>query len=71
MALFKAIVKSNRISNGVRLEKGMSVEFVSSYGNPLATNGGKDLIDAFMRAYGVDLKKACAVNSSYIEVKKI
>jgi hypothetical protein len=30
MGLFKATVKSNRISNGVKLEKGMSVEFVSS-----------------------------------------
>jgi hypothetical protein len=29
------------------------------------------MVDAFMRAYGIDLKKACAANSSYIEGKKI
>jgi hypothetical protein len=70
MALFKATVKSTRHTNGVKLEKGMSVEFASSYGSPLSTNGGKEVIDAFMRAYGVDIKKACAVSSAYIEVKK-
>lgn len=48
----------------------MSVEFASSYGNPLSTNGGKEVIDAFMRTYGIDIKKACAVNSSYIEITK-
>lgn len=71
MALFTATVKNTRITNGVRLEKGMSVEFTSTYGSPLSTNGGKEVIDAFMRKYGVDIKKACAVGSAYIEVKKI
>ncbi len=71
MALFRATVKYTRITNGVRLEKGMSVDFPSSYGSPLSTNGGKEVIEAFMRHYGVDLKKANAVNSSLIEVVKI
>ena len=71
MALFKATIKSTRVNNGVRLEKGMTVDFPSSYGAPLSTNGGKEVIDAFMRVYGVDIKKACSVNSSFIEVKKV
>lgn len=71
MALFRATIKSTRITNGVRLEKGMSVDFPSSYGSPLGTNGGQEVIDAFMRKYGVDLKKANAINSSFIEVVKI
>lgn len=49
----------------------MSVDFPSSYGSPLGTNGGHEVIDAFMRKYGVDIKKASAVNSAYIEVVKI
>ena len=57
MGLFKATVKITRVTNGVRLEKGMSVEFSSSYPAPLSTNGGHDVIDAFMRKYGVDIKK--------------
>ncbi|MCZ2130776.1 MAG: DUF6140 family protein [Bacteroidia bacterium] len=71
MALFRATIKATRITNGVRLEKGMSVDFPSSYGSPLGTNGGLEVIDAFMRKYGVDLKKANAINSSFIEVVKI
>ena len=57
MALFRAKVKITKIANGMRLEKGMSVDFPSSYGSPLGTNGGNEVIDAFMRKYGVDIKK--------------
>ena len=71
MALFRATVKSTRLANGVRLEKGMSVDFPSSYGVPLSTNGGKEVIEAFERKYGVDIKKAGAVSSAYIEVVKV
>jgi peptidoglycan hydrolase-like protein with peptidoglycan-binding domain len=71
MPLFRATVKSTRVTNGVRLEKGMSVDFPSSYGAPLSTNGGKEVIEAFQRKYGVDIKKAGAVSSAYIEVVKV
>jgi hypothetical protein len=71
MALFRATIKSTRLVNGIRLEKGMSVDFPSSYGSPLGTNGGKEVVEAFLRKYGVDIKKANAVSSSYIEVVKI
>ena len=71
MALYRATVKSTRVNNGVRLEKGMSVDFPSNIGSPLGTNGGKEVIDAFQRKYGVDIKKAGAVSSAYIDVVKI
>lgn len=58
MALFRATIKNNGVTNGVRLEKGMSVDFPSSYGSPLSTNGGKEVIEAFQRKYGVDIKKS-------------
>jgi hypothetical protein len=71
MALFRATVKSTRVSNGVRLEKGMSVDFSSAYSTPMSTNGGKEVIEAFERMYGVDIKKAGAMSSAFIEVVKI
>lgn len=71
MALFRATVKTTRISNGERVEKGMSVDFVSSQGAPLSSNGGTEVIEAFERKYGVDIKKAGMVNSAYIEVEKM
>jgi len=71
MALFKATMKHPMTNNGVRIEKGINVDFPSSYGNPLGTNGSKEVIDAFMRKYGVDIKKGGAVSSSYIQIEKI
>ncbi|BDX37997.1 hypothetical protein CYCD_13520 [Tenuifilaceae bacterium CYCD] len=75
MALFSITVKQNRYSNGVRLEKGMSVEVSSSYSNPLTTNGGHEVQEAFMRKYGIDLKKngggSITSLGSYLEVKKL
>ena len=37
-------------TNGIRVEKGMSVEVVTnSLSNPLTTNGGQAVADAFYR----------------------
>ena len=72
MPLYRATVKHSRLTNGVRLEKGMSVEVVSNhFSNPLLVNGGTEVINAFMRIYGVDIKKANAVSTAYIDVIKI
>jgi hypothetical protein len=50
----------------------MSVEVVTqSMSNPVSTNGGTVVVDAFMRIYGVDIKKAGALNNVYLEVKRI
>ena len=35
MALFKITIKSSRVSNGIHLEKGMSVDVPSKYSNPV------------------------------------
>jgi hypothetical protein len=72
MPLFRVIVKQMKNCNGVRIEKGMSVDVVSnSFSNPVITNGGQSVIDAFNRIYGVDIKKAGALNMSYLDVQRI
>lgn len=71
MALFKITVKQTLLTNGQRVEKGMSIELASSHGNPVSTNGGKDVADVFMRKYGVDLKKANMLSGVYLETEKI
>ena len=69
--LYKVTVKSNLLANGVRLEKGMSVE-VSTQSLPLSTLQGKESVtNAFKAKYGVDVKKACALQSIYLDVVKI
>lgn len=71
--LYKVTVKNNSIINGVRLEKGMSVEVAyDSFSSPESTHQGKALIqNAFMLKYGVDLQKACAFNSGKFDIKRI
>ena len=72
MPLFRIAVKQSKNSNGVRIEKGMSVEVVTqSMSNPVSTNGGQVVADAFMRLYGVDIKKAGALSMVYLDVVKI
>lgn len=72
MPLFRITVKESKNSNGVRIEKGMSVEVVTqSMSNPVSTNGGQVVADAFMRLYGVDIKKAGALSMVYLDVVKI
>lgn len=72
MPLFRIIVKQSKNSNGVRIEKGMSVEVVTqSMSNPVSTNGGQVVADAFMRMYGVDIKKAGALSMVYLDVVKV
>lgn len=69
--LYKVTVKSNLLANGVRLEKGMSVE-VSTQSLPLSTLQGKEQVpNAFKAKYGVDVKKACALQSIYLDVVRI
>jgi len=71
MGLFLITVKSSSTINGIRFEKGMSVEVVSSYGNPVTTNGGHEVQDAFLRKYNIDMKKANILSMGYLDVKKI
>ena len=72
MPFFRITVKTAKNSNGVRIEKGMSVDVVSnSFNNPVVTNGGQSVIDAFYRIYGIDIKKAGALSTVYLDVKKI
>nr|WP_311490370.1 DUF6140 family protein [uncultured Alloprevotella sp.] len=72
MARFRITTKMMKNSNGVHIEPGMTVEVVTqSMNNPLLTNGGQAVADAFMRIYGIDIKKAGALNMSYLSVEKL
>ena len=72
MPLFRITVKQRVFCNGVRLEPGMSVDVVSrDFNNPVTTNGGQNVIEAFMRIYGVDIKRAGALSMVYLDVQKI
>lgn len=69
MALWIITVKSTRNMNGVRLERGMSVQVSSQY-HPIGYNNGELTRDAFMRIYGIDLKKAGALHPAYFDIER-
>lgn len=72
MPLYRITVKTPKFTNGIRIERGMSVDVVTtSFSNPLLTNGGQAVADAFMRIYGVDMKRAGALTMAYLDVQKI
>lgn len=59
-------------TNGIRIEPGMSVEVITqSMSNPILTNGGQPVVDAFMRIYGINIRKAGALNMTYLNVERI
>ena len=70
--LYRVIVKNSKNCNGIRLERGMSVDVVTnSMSNPVTTNGGQPVADAFMRIYGIDIRKAGALNMVYLDCERI
>ena len=70
--LYRVTVKNSKSTSGIRLERGMSVDVVTnSMSNPVTTNGGQPVVDAFMRIYGIDIRKAGALNMVYLDVERI
>ena len=71
MPTFVITTKRANNTNDIRIEPGMQVKVVTnSFSNPVTTNGGQPVIDAFMRIYGVDIKKAGCLNMVYLEVER-
>ena len=71
MARFKITTKHIKNCNGIRIEPGMRVEVVTqSMSNPVTTNGGQTVIDAFYRIYGIDIKKAGCLSTTELDVQK-
>lgn len=72
MAMFQITTKNRKQSNGIRIEPGMTVQVVTqSMSNPVNTNGGQAIIDAFYRIYGIDIKKAGVLNNVDLQVDRI
>ena len=70
--LYRTTVKSPKNTNGVRIERGMSVDVVTnSLSDPVSTNGGQAVADAFMRIYGIDIRRAGALSRAWLDVERI
>ena len=72
MPIFQITTKNRKQVNGIRIEPGMTVQVVTqSMSNPITTNGGQTVIDAFLRIYNINIKEAGCLNMSNLELKQI
>lgn len=70
--VYRITVKSSKLTSGIRVERGMSVDVVTpNITNPVTTNGGQAVADAFMRIYGIDIRRAGALSMAYLDVQKV
>lgn len=72
MALYKVSVKKQMYTSQGVLEPGMSVQVSSfSIADPLLIDYGNLVNNAFLRIYGIDLKKANVLNGLVLESERI
>ena len=72
MPRFRITTKTRRVTNGIIIEPGMSVEVITqSFCNPVSNNGGQAVADAFMRIYGIDIKTAGVLSTTYLNVERV
>lgn len=70
MARFRITTKHVKNCNGIRIEPGMLVEVITqTMSNPVSTNGGQCVVDAFYRIYGINIKKAGCLNNIELNVE--
>lgn len=68
MTFWKITVTKSRLFNGLKIEKGMSVEVnLATSGNPLIVGSAIDAISqAFSEKYGFEYAKFRALNHQYL-----
>lgn len=72
MALYRVTVTRTVASNGLRLEPGMYVDVPTQITtNPVSVNGGREVIAAFQRIYGIDISKSFGILKTALKVEKI
>ena len=72
MAMFQIFTKNHKQVNGIRIDQEKTVQVVSQYmSNPITTNRGQPVIDAFYLRYGIGIKKAGCLNMADLKVNRI
>ena len=72
MPLYQVTVTKTVASNGIRLEPGMQVVIpTQTTTNPVSVNGGKDVIAAFQRVYGINVTSIIGFLKTVLRVDKI
>ena len=71
MSLYKVKTKYRRCCNGINIEPGMEVQVVTPLNHTIQVDNWRYVEDAFMRVFGISLRKANYLNMSELEVTKL
>lgn len=72
MALYQVTVSKTVASNGIRLEPGMQVVIpTQTTTNPVSVNGGKEVIAAFQRVFGIDISSIFHTLGAVLKVEEV
>lgn len=71
MSIYKVKTKNRRCCNGITIEPGMEVQVVTPLNNTVQVNDWQYVEEAFLRVFGVSLRKANCLNMSQLEITKL
>ena len=71
MSLYRVKTKHRKCCNGVNIEAGMEAQVVTPINQTIQVNNWQYVEDAFMRIFGISLRKANCLNLSDLEVTKL
>ena len=71
MALYKVRTKRRKCCNGINIEAGMEVQVVTPLNNTVYVNNWQYVEDAFMRVFGISLRKVNCLNVNDLEITKL
>jgi len=71
MSLYRVTTKRRKCCNGVTIEAGMQVQVVTPLNGTVHVNNWQYVEDAFMRVFGISLRKANCLNTSDLDIIKI
>ena len=71
MALYRVRTKRRKCCNGINIEPGMEVQVVTPLNNTVQVNNWQYVEDAFLRVFGISLRKANCLNVSDLEITKL
>ena len=71
MSLYRVKTKRRKCCNGVNIEPGMEAQVVTPVNQTFQVNNWQYVEDAFMRIFGISLRKANCLNVSDLEITKL
>ena len=71
MSLYRVKTKRRKSCNGVNIEPGMEAQVVAPVNQTVQVNNWQYVEDAFMRIFGISLRKANSLNLGDLEITKL